>query len=271
MNLHQILHEAGTFLHGNYSDGSEGWRYEQRVIGSFIMTICLLIHHVSCRVLARYQITQVAQPPYRWDLVPWNFWLFPELKSPLKGKRFQTVDEIQENTTGQLMVTGRTVWGPEVPTWRRLSCLCPMYSVSCIFFNKCLYFSYYVAGYLLDRPRKATNLWSHSNSINNPCIVKGKRDHLSKSGFWLVFSMTIGHRGQCGQVRHCRQIHTQVNLLHTRALMTHAHRLVNCYDAGWCAVKNEKVKKKGRKTATLLPSLEKYNLLINVEPGVAFL
>ena len=25
--------------------------------------------------------------------------------------------------------------------------------VSCIFFNKCLYFSYYVAGYLLDRPR----------------------------------------------------------------------------------------------------------------------
>ena len=24
--------------------------------------------------------------------------------------------------------------------------------VSCIFFNKCLYFSYYVAGYLLDRP-----------------------------------------------------------------------------------------------------------------------
>ena len=162
----------------------------------------------------------------------------------------------------------------EVPRgllWRGLKCHCPRYNVSCIFFKKCIYFSYYMAGYLLDRPRKATNLWSHSNSINNPCIVKKKRDHLSKSGFWLVFSMTIGHRGQCGQVRHCRQIHTQVNLLHTRALMTHAHRLGNCYDAGWCAVKNEKVKKKGRKTATLLPSLEKYNLLINVEPGVAFL
>ena len=28
---------------------------------------------------------------------------------------------------------------------------CPMYSVSCIL-NKCLYFSYYMAGYLLDRP-----------------------------------------------------------------------------------------------------------------------
>ena len=29
---------------------------------------------------------------------------------------------------------------------------CPMYNVSCIFFNKCLHFSYYMVGYLLDRP-----------------------------------------------------------------------------------------------------------------------
>ena len=38
-----------------------------------------------------------------------DFWLFPKLKSPWKGKRFQTINEIQENTTGQLMVVGRTV------------------------------------------------------------------------------------------------------------------------------------------------------------------
>ena len=43
------------------------------------------------------------------DLVLCDFWLFPKLKSPLKGKRFQIVDEILENTTGQLMATGRTV------------------------------------------------------------------------------------------------------------------------------------------------------------------
>ena len=29
--------------------------------------------------------------PYSPDLVPCNFWLFPKLKPPLKGKRFQTV------------------------------------------------------------------------------------------------------------------------------------------------------------------------------------
>ena len=55
-------------------------------------------------------------PPCSPDVVICNFWLFSKLKSPLKGKRFQTTNELQENTTGQLMAIGRTVWGPKVPT-----------------------------------------------------------------------------------------------------------------------------------------------------------
>ena len=66
--------------------------------------------------LAKHQITQVTQAPLFPDLVPCDFCLFPKLKSSLKGKRFQTINENQENMTGQLMVTGRTVWGPKVPT-----------------------------------------------------------------------------------------------------------------------------------------------------------
>ena len=62
------------------------------------------------------QIIQVTQPPYSPDLVPCDFWLFPKLKSLLKGKGFQTVDETQENMMGQLMVIGRTVWAPNVPS-----------------------------------------------------------------------------------------------------------------------------------------------------------
>ena len=46
----------------------------------------------------------MTQSPYSQDLVPCDFWLFPKLKSPLKGKKFQIIDVIQENTTGQLMV-----------------------------------------------------------------------------------------------------------------------------------------------------------------------
>ena len=79
--------------------------------------------------------------PYNLDLLPCDFWLFPKLKSTLKGKRYQTVNEIQENMTGQLMVIGRTVWGPKVPTLKGLRRHCPVYNVSCIFFNKCLFHS----------------------------------------------------------------------------------------------------------------------------------
>ena len=66
--------------------------------------------------LVKHKITQVTQPPYSPDLVLCDFWLFPKLKSPLKGKRFQTHDEIQEILTGQMMAIGRSAWGPKVPT-----------------------------------------------------------------------------------------------------------------------------------------------------------
>ena len=69
--------------------------------------------------LVRHQITQMSQPPYSPDLVPCNFWLFPRLKSPSKGKRFQTVHEIQENTTGQMTVIERTEWGSKVSPLKR--------------------------------------------------------------------------------------------------------------------------------------------------------
>ena len=60
-------------------------------------------------ILVKHQITQVTQPPYSPDLVPCDFWLLPKLKSPFKGKIFQTIDEIQENTMEQLIVNGRTM------------------------------------------------------------------------------------------------------------------------------------------------------------------
>ena len=60
-----------------------------------------MMSHVE--FLVKHQINQETQPPYSPDLAPCDFWLFPKLKSPLKEKRFHTINE--ENTTGQLMVT----------------------------------------------------------------------------------------------------------------------------------------------------------------------
>ena len=61
--------------------------------------------------------------------------------------------------------------------WRGLRHHCPMYNVSlpCIFFNKCFYFSYYMAGYFLDRPH--TNLYRRN---------VGLKKHLTvDSNMWL--------------------------------------------------------------------------------------
>ena len=93
--------------------------------------------HLVQSFFVKHQIILVTQPPYSPDLVPCDFWLFPKLKSPLKGKRFPSlsVSKIQENTTGQLMAipqqrilqrvlnsgrdTGRTAWGPKVPILKK--------------------------------------------------------------------------------------------------------------------------------------------------------
>ena len=48
------------------------------------------------------ETTVVPQPPYSPDLAPADFFLFPKLKSTLKGRRFNTFDKIQKNSTKEL-------------------------------------------------------------------------------------------------------------------------------------------------------------------------
>jgi len=52
--------------------------------------------------LTKHETTVVPQPPYSPDLAPTEFFLFPKLKSSLKGRRFQTVEEIEENSIRDL-------------------------------------------------------------------------------------------------------------------------------------------------------------------------
>ena len=72
----------------------------KHVVAKFILQFLLpeqKVHHV---VFANDLIQTATNEP---DLVPCNFWLFQKLKSSLKGQRFQTTNEIQENMMGQLM------------------------------------------------------------------------------------------------------------------------------------------------------------------------
>ena len=52
--------------------------------------------------LAKQETIVVPQPPYSPDLAPADFFLFPKLKSTLKGRRFQKIEEIKENSLQDL-------------------------------------------------------------------------------------------------------------------------------------------------------------------------
>ena len=52
--------------------------------------------------LAKNSTNLIEQPPYSPDLAPADFFLFPKLKLPLRGTRFQSIEDIKENSRRQL-------------------------------------------------------------------------------------------------------------------------------------------------------------------------
>jgi transposase len=52
--------------------------------------------------LAKHATTVLPQPPYSPDLAPDDFFLFPKLKSTLKGRRFESIEAITTNSLAYL-------------------------------------------------------------------------------------------------------------------------------------------------------------------------
>lgn len=52
--------------------------------------------------LAKKTVTVLHHPPYSPDLAPADYFLFPKLKSHLKGRHFEDVSDIQANVTHEL-------------------------------------------------------------------------------------------------------------------------------------------------------------------------
>jgi len=52
--------------------------------------------------LATKQITVLEHPAYSPDLAPSGFFMFPKIKEILKGKHFDDIDDIRNNTTAAL-------------------------------------------------------------------------------------------------------------------------------------------------------------------------
>lgn len=53
--------------------------------------------------LAKNKTVIMPQPPNSPDLASADFFLFPKLKTPMKGKRFDTIEEIKEKSKQELL------------------------------------------------------------------------------------------------------------------------------------------------------------------------
>jgi transposase len=69
--------------------------------------------------LAKYETTVVPRPSYSPDLVPADFFLFPKLKSTLKESRFNTFDEIQKNSTKELLTIPKEAFQRAFQSWQK--------------------------------------------------------------------------------------------------------------------------------------------------------
>jgi len=67
----------------------------------------------------KHETTVVPQPPYSPDLTPADFFLFPKLKSSLKGRRIQTVEEIEENSIRDLRAIPQNTFEDAFQNWKK--------------------------------------------------------------------------------------------------------------------------------------------------------
>jgi len=62
------------------------------------------------KFLVNSNVAVLHHPPYSTDLAPADYFLFPKFKFPLKGRHFQTVEEIQCAVTRELNNISKTAF-----------------------------------------------------------------------------------------------------------------------------------------------------------------
>jgi len=68
--------------------------------------------------LAKHNIPLIRQAPYSPDMSPCDFWLFPKLKMPLKGTRFESREDIMQNATAQLYMIPQEAFQKYFQQWQ---------------------------------------------------------------------------------------------------------------------------------------------------------
>jgi len=69
--------------------------------------------------LAKHLPSVVPHPPYSPDLAPADFFLFPKLKTTLKGHCFQTIEDIQETAIRELLAITESAFQEAFQQWKK--------------------------------------------------------------------------------------------------------------------------------------------------------
>jgi len=80
-----------------------------------LLTDALIIREI----LTKHETTVVPQPPSCLDLAPADFFLFSKLKSSLKGRRFQKVEETEENCICDLRAIPQNTFQDTFQNWKK--------------------------------------------------------------------------------------------------------------------------------------------------------
>jgi len=102
------------------SEAFEGSRTPEEAEMGVAPRQCTSSHVFPCaHFLAKNETTFVPQPPYPPDFSPADFFLFPKLKSTLRGRRFDTFDEIQINSTKELFAIPKEAFQKAFQSWQK--------------------------------------------------------------------------------------------------------------------------------------------------------
>ena len=70
--------------------------------------------------LVKNKTVIMPQPQYSPDLASADFFLFPKLKTPLKGKHFATIEEIKERSKQELLAIPENTFQKCFDDWKKI-------------------------------------------------------------------------------------------------------------------------------------------------------
>jgi len=74
--------------------------------------------------LAKNSTNVLEQPPYSPDLAPCDFFLFPKLKLPLRGTRFESIEAIKQKSARELKAIPESAYKKSFEDWKKRWHMC---------------------------------------------------------------------------------------------------------------------------------------------------